>query len=165
MYFVLDGTRSTQGQRLTALELRAWRGFLRTHAALFPALDDELDEAHRLPLAQYDVLLRLSEQPDGRMRLSELAALLLRPRNSLTRAIDALEKRGLVAREACVNDRRGFNAVLTVQGRGALKEAQATHLAGVRERFLDRLSDEQFHQLADIWAQIEPSALDRAPDE
>lgn len=151
--------------RLTARELAAWRGFLRIHARVFRELDDELAERHGLPLAQYDVLLRLSEQPEGRLRMSDLAAVLLRPRSSLSNLADLLEARGLVRREPSPVDARSYEAVLTDEGLAALRDAQSTHLASVRERFLDPLTPQQLEQLAGAWAAIDPAVLEPMPDE
>lgn len=160
-----DGTRSRSGQRLTAAELAAWRGLLRIAVQLRRTLGQQLTETHALSMADYDVLVRLSEQPGQRMRMAELADTILQPRSSLTRLVSDLERRGLVHREPTPIDGRGSEAAMTDAGRALFREAQQTHLAGVRERFLDRLTDEQLSQLAAAWAAIDPNALDLAPDE
>jgi DNA-binding MarR family transcriptional regulator len=131
---------------LSGVELGAWRGLLRAHAALTRELDAELQEAHGLPLSSYEVLLFLSDAPAGRLRMSELADGVLLSRSGLTRLVDRLERGGLVRREQCPSDARGYWAVITDEGRRAFAQARATHLDGVRRRFLDRLSkDEQRH--------------------
>ena len=104
------------GQRLDQLELGAWRGFLRTHAALSRELDAELTAAHGLPLSAYEVLLFLADSPDGQMRMSDLADSVLLSRSGLTRLVDRLERDGLVQRRACPGDARGMNAVITDPG-------------------------------------------------
>jgi DNA-binding MarR family transcriptional regulator len=157
--------RSRPGQRLTAAELAAWRGLLRIAVRLRREFGQQLSETHGLSMADYDVLVRLAEQPGGRMRMAELADAILQPRSSLTRLVGDLERRGLVRREPSPIDGRGLEAVMTDAGRTRFGEAQQTHLAGVRERFLDRLTDEQLAQLAAAWAAIDPSALAPGPDE
>jgi len=136
---------------LTDLELAAWRGFLRTHAELFKALDAELDAAHRLPLTTYEVLISLLHAPGRRLRMAELASRMLLSRSGVTRLVDRLERDGLLRREECADDGRGLFAVLTDEGERALAAARPTHLAGVRRRFLDRLSDDDQRTLARIW--------------
>ncbi len=84
--------------RLDELELGAWRGFLRAHAALSRELDAELTAAHGLPLSTYEVLLFLADSPDGHMRMSDLADSVLLSRSGLTRLVDRLERDGLVQR-------------------------------------------------------------------
>ena len=136
---------------LTELELAAWRGFLRTHAELFKALDAELDAAHRLPLTTYEVLVALLHAPGRRLRMAELASQMLLSRSGVTRLVDRLERDGLLRREECADDGRGLFAVLTEDGQQVLSTARPTHLSGVRRRFLDRLTEDDQRTLARIW--------------
>ena len=139
---------------LSAEELAAWGGLLRTHARLVRELDAELQAVHGLPLSSYEVLLRLTRASDGQMRMSELADAVLLSRSGLTRLVDRLERDRLVERRACSNDARGQWAVITQAGRRAFRDAQPTHLAGVRRRFLARLSSEDMSELGRIWEQL-----------
>lgn len=154
-------TRRASGDPLAPSDLAAWRGFLRVHAALTRELDAELAAAHGIPLSSYEVLLHLSDQPNGWMRMSELAESVLLSRSGLTRLVDRLEREGLVRREACPSDARGQNAVVTDAGRELLGTARRTHLAGVRERFLARFSAGELAQLAAFWERLTPGAADR----
>jgi DNA-binding MarR family transcriptional regulator len=129
-------------------EMRAWLGFLRAHAELVYRLDRELEAAHGLSLAEYEVLAFLSEAPGGRMRPSELARQSRISPSALTRRIDRLEKRGLVRRERCPDDARGAYAVLCREGRKRLVAAAPTHVRGVRAHFVDRLDPAQLETLA-----------------
>ena len=136
---------------LTDTELAAWRGFLRTHAMLFKALDAELEAAHGMPLTTYEVLVSLLHAPGRKLRMAELASQMLLSRSGVTRLVDRLERDGLLRREECEEDGRGFFAVLTDEGEQVLAGARPTHLEGVRRRYLDRLSDEDQKTLARIW--------------
>jgi len=133
---------------LDEVELAAWRGLLRVHSDLTRELDRELREAERLTLTEYDVLVQLADAPGGRLRMSELADAVLLSRSGLTRLVDDLVRRGLVLRERCPDDARGLEASLTAEGAALREKARATHLAGVRRRFVDRLSDRQLRELA-----------------
>lgn len=144
-------SRATPPTQLTERELGAWRGFLRAHAALIRELDSELEHEHGLPLTSYEVLLFLSDAPGRRLRMSELADSVLLSRSGVTRLVDRLEAAGLLTRESCPSDARGSFAVLTDAGAQALRRARATHLAGVRRRFLDRLSAADQERLGEIW--------------
>ncbi len=139
---------------LDTQELRAWRGMLRAHAALTKALDAELEAAHGLPLSSYEVLLRVSHAEDQRMRMCDLADSVILSRSGLTRLVDRLEREGLVARESCPSDARGSFARLTPDGRAKLDAARRTHLAGVRLRFLDRVTAEELEVLGDVWDRV-----------
>ena len=118
MCLQLHAPKAKGGQPLTTAELAAWRGFLRVHSALTKQLDAELEAAHGLSLSSYEVLLFLADSPEGRVRMSELADSVLLSRSGLTRLVDRLERDGLVRRESCPSDLRGFNAVITDEGGG-----------------------------------------------
>lgn len=147
-------TKRPSGARLDADELGAWRNFLRVHSQLTRALDAELSAAHGLPLSSYEVLLFLNDAPDGRLRMAQLADSVLLSPSGLTRLVDRLERAGLVRRESCPTDRRGFEAVITDDGRAAFAEARPTHLSGVRRRFLEHFSTEDMRTLARYWARV-----------
>jgi DNA-binding MarR family transcriptional regulator len=149
---------ATDTQLLSREELAAWRGLLRVHAALTRELDSELASAHDLPLSSYEVLLFLHGAPEGRMRMSELADIMLLSRSGLTRLVDRLEQAGMLERRACSEDARGYYAAITSAGRHAFREARATHLQGVRRRFLSHLSGDELVQLAELWERVEPGS-------
>ena len=139
---------------LTEQEAAAWVGFLRSHAALVRELDASLTESHGLPLSSYEVLLRLSREPEGMQRMSDLADAVWLSRSGITRLIDRLERDGLVERRACPSDARGSYAALTAAGRVRLDEARTTHVADVRERFLTRFDAAEQAQLAEFWSRL-----------
>jgi DNA-binding MarR family transcriptional regulator len=142
------------GGSFSDLEMEAWAGFLRAHATLVRELDEELAREHGLPLSHYDVLVQLAVTPEGRMRMSQLADAVLLSRSGLSRLVGRLVDQGLVERQECESDGRGALATLTDAGRERLAEARETHRAGVRERFLSRLTDAQQRQLGGAWARI-----------
>jgi DNA-binding MarR family transcriptional regulator len=141
-------------------ELGAWRGLLRVHAALVKALDAELVEAHGLPLSSYEVLINLEAAPGRRRRMAELADGVLLSRSGMTRLVDRLERDGLLVRDNCVDDGRGCYAVLTDAGEEMLTRARATHLEGVRDRFLRHFTPAQLRALAAGWDRVVPGAAD-----
>jgi DNA-binding MarR family transcriptional regulator len=142
----------------TERELSAWRGLLRSHASLVKALDAQLEQAHGLPLTSYEVLLFLDHAEGNRMRMCDLAESVLLSRSGLTRLIDRLEREELVVRVRDCDDARGAFAALTPAGRDKLGVARATHVAGIREHFLERFSDEELDQLAVFWERLAPSS-------
>jgi len=139
-------------------ELGAWRGLLRVHAALTKALDAELVREHGLPLSSYEVLLFLSESPGGQLRMSELADGVLLSRSGLTRLVDRMEREGLLRRERCADDARGYLATITDDGRELFKRARKTHLDGVRGRFLSHFSEDELRTMAGLWEKVTPGA-------
>ena len=128
---------------------------LRVYRDVVGRLDAELEREQGLPLSSYEVLISLADAPDGRLRMGELAGALLLSRSGLTRLVDRLERQGMVARERCEDDARGFFAVITEAGRRKLKPARPAHRAGVRRHFLGRLSDDDLDALAAAWARVQ----------
>lgn len=116
-----------------------WRQLLCVESHLEDRLDVELREGHELSLAEYGVLVNLSEAGPQGLRMSELAERLLLSRSGLTRRIDSMVRAGLVERRSCPNDGRGSFASLTPAGASRLEEAAPTHVAGVRRYLIDAL--------------------------
>jgi DNA-binding MarR family transcriptional regulator len=115
-------------------------------------LESDLIQEHQLPLASYDVLVQLVEAQDRRLRMTELADAVLLSRSGLTRLVDRLEREGLVERQACVEDARGLFAVLTDAGMTRLREASPTHLRGIQDYAVGRLSRDELRELARLLA-------------
>lgn len=120
-------------------QLAAWRAFIRAHATVIDRLDHELQQEQDLPLTWYEVLLHLGNATDDRLRLNELASVLLLSRSGITRLVDRLVAAGLVERQTCPTDRRGAYAVLTPEGRARLRRAAPVHLRGIVEHFAGHL--------------------------
>ena len=143
---------------LEPVELGAWRGMLRVHSALVKALDAELIAAHGVPLTSYEVLINLQAAPGRRRRMAELAEGVLLSRSGTTRLVDRLERDGLLERDTCDSDGRGCFAVLTDKGEELLQVARATHLDGVRERFLQHFGPDELEQMQGYWERVMPGA-------
>src|SRR5689334_5190797 len=109
--------------RLDPEKLAAWRSFITAHAMIIDRIDRNLAEADLIPLNWYDVLIELAEAPDHRLRMHELASSVVLSRSGLTRLVDRLEKEGYLTRERDSEDRRGAYAVITANGRDALRHA------------------------------------------
>lgn len=129
---------------------RSWRAFLSAVAALQSGLDAQLQADAGMPHAYYELLVRLSEAPERRMRMSALAEAASSSRSRLSHAVTQLEARGWVRREACPEDKRGQLAVLTDEGFAALAAAAPRHVEAVRRLLVDRLAPAQLRQLRAI---------------
>jgi DNA-binding MarR family transcriptional regulator len=131
-------------------EQRTWRAFLTASRALMEALDRELQRDAGMPHAYYEILVRLSEAPERRLRMSDLAEASGSSRSRLSHAVARLEAAGWVRREDCPTDRRGQIALLTDDGFAALAAAAPGHVEGVRRHLFDALSPAQVDQLRRI---------------
>lgn len=145
---------TTASSALSERELAAWRGLLEVHSGTIAQLDAELEQEHGMQLSSYEVLLHLNDAPDCALRMGQLAERLFLSRSGLTRLIDRLVKAGLVERAECESDRRGSYARLTAEGRARFEAARPTHLRGVREHFLSKLSGADLDRLAEIWVRV-----------
>jgi DNA-binding MarR family transcriptional regulator len=136
----------TQPLWLTDEEERAWRRYRRMKGLLDLQITRDLAR-DGLSDSDYDVLSTLSEAEGDRWRVNELARHLRWGQSRLSHHLSRMEKRGLVAREDCVDDGRGAFAVLTDTGRRALEAAARNHVASVRAHFIDLLTPEQIATL------------------
>ena len=139
---------------LAPSQQEAWFGLLRFHATAIRELDEELESAHGLPLSSYDVLVQLARGPAEGRQMWELAEAVVLTRSGLTRLVERLEREGLVERCRADDDARRVYAQITRQGRKRLKEASATHVAGIRRLFLEKLSPDQVETLGRAWRQL-----------
>ncbi|MGH3519520.1 MAG: MarR family winged helix-turn-helix transcriptional regulator [Haloechinothrix sp.] len=139
---------------LSAAEQRAWRGYLDLHTQLNARLNRQLQTDSDLSLADFSVLVALTDRPDARVRYAELARSLQWEKSRLSHHIARMVKRGLVDREECPQDARGAFVVLTGAGRSAIERAAPAHVTTVRELFLDHLTAEQLDTLRAISEQV-----------
>jgi DNA-binding MarR family transcriptional regulator len=139
---------------LSPTEQKHWRSWLTASALLAEQLQRELQEGHGLSLADYEILVRLSESPDRRLRMSELAKKALSSRSRLSHQISRMEGLDLVSRQPCADDKRGQWAVLTDHGWDALVAAAPDHVEGVRTHLLDPLSAAEFAALGRACAKV-----------
>ncbi|MGK5169109.1 MarR family winged helix-turn-helix transcriptional regulator [Geodermatophilus sp. CPCC 205761] len=135
---------------LDADEQRAWRAWLYSSQLLQDRLDRELTHETGISHAYYEILVALSETPERRMRMSELADTCLSSRSRLSHAVSRLEERGWVRRQVCPEDGRGQLAVLTDEGFASLEAAAPIHVESVRTHLFDQLSREQVEAMRDL---------------
>src|SRR5689334_23104325 len=140
---------------LTEPEMRSWRALIDVTTGVLATLDAELRAEHGLSLGEYEVLARLSEEPEHSLRMTDLAGRLHLSPSGITRRIDGLVRAGLVERRQCPSDRRGSNAVLTAAGLRRLHEAAPAHVRGVRAHFVDQLSERELANLAAALSNID----------
>jgi DNA-binding MarR family transcriptional regulator len=139
---------------LTPRQQESWRTFIESSWALHNRLEEELRAATGLSMSDYHVMVVLSEAPGRRLRMGELAGRLVFSPSRVTYQISVMVRRGLVRKQPCPQDGRGQEAVLTDAGMAALVEAAPLHLKTVRERFIDRLDDEELAVIGRAFAKI-----------
>jgi len=134
-------------ERVTELELSAWRLFIKTHSQIIENIEMDLAEQKRVPLTTYDVLIELFEAPNRKLRLGDLKQKVILSKSGLTRLLDRLEREGLIQREKSEEDRRGAYAILTAEGEKQLRQAWPIYARGIKRYFAALLSDEEVQAL------------------
>jgi DNA-binding MarR family transcriptional regulator len=135
-------------------EQRTWRTYLRLQSRLSAQLNRQLLADSRLSLADYDVLVALTDVPDRRLRVGDLARAVDWEQSRLSHHLARMQRRDLVARDDCVADRRGTYIVLTDAGHRAIEAAAPRHVETVRELVFDGLTDGEVGALRAIAERI-----------
>jgi DNA-binding MarR family transcriptional regulator len=138
---------------LSAEEQQAWRATVHLSQLLMRQLDRDLN-AHGLNGHDYEILVELSEAPDNRLRMTELADATSQSRSRLSHQITRMESRGFVRRDNCEGDKRGTFAVLTAVGIEAIKRVAPDHVENVRRHFIDRLTPRQLEEVTDAFTPV-----------
>ncbi|GLX01559.1 MarR family transcriptional regulator [Microtetraspora sp. NBRC 16547] len=139
---------------LDAEEQQAWRAYLDGTRLLIQALDRQLEADAGVSMLDYEVLVMLSEAPDQRMRMRDLADAVLSTRSGATRAVTRLERLGWVRRTDCEDDRRGTEAELTEDGVAKLAATAPGHVAAVRAHMFDLLTPREVALLRTVGTKI-----------
>ncbi|WP_405582965.1 MarR family winged helix-turn-helix transcriptional regulator [Streptomyces sp. NBC_01190] len=139
---------------LTEREQEIWRAYLAASVEFGAHIDRQLRRESGMPMAYYEILVRLSEAPDHCLRMSELASASLSSRSRLSHAVSSLEKNGWVERRPADGDRRGWVCSLTSEGYATLAAAAPGHVTTVREKLFDVLTPEQLETLREIGVAI-----------
>jgi MarR family 2-MHQ and catechol resistance regulon transcriptional repressor len=127
---------SQDANELVPHELITLAGLLfETAAGLERRLDATLRRGSGLPVATFEVLIRLRRSPHRQMRLAQLGRELAITTGGVTRLIDRLETDGLVRRTRSGDDRRAVFAQLTSAGAQVLSGALPDHVAELDSAF------------------------------
>lgn len=138
---------------LTDGQQQAWRAYLLGSAVLSERLDAQLRD-HGLDLAEYEILVTLSESADRQLRMAELADAVHQSRSRLTHTVTRMEKRGLIERSTCPVDRRGVWANLTDDGYRLLQDAAPSHVECVRRNFVDAVDDADLEAVGRVFRAV-----------
>jgi DNA-binding MarR family transcriptional regulator len=135
-------------------EQQAWRAYIAAQRVVGSRIEQQLQRDAGIPHAYYEILVRLSDAPENRLRMSELAVATQGSRSRLSHAVNRLEQNGWVKREGIESDRRGQVAILTELGRQKLVETAPGHVEEVRRSIFDALTPEQVEALYDVCATL-----------
>ncbi len=135
--------RSSPGEWLTQPEQDAWRAWIAMSTVVPAAIERDLQRDSGLSGPDYRVLSTLSEKPEQRWPLKELADAVLWSRSRLSHHVDRMAQRGLVCRQLDPHDGRGCILALTERGREVLSAAAPLHVDSVRRLVVGLLDDDE----------------------
>jgi DNA-binding MarR family transcriptional regulator len=135
------------GGLLDDADFHSWLNLVQAHSVVASRIEARLEAACGLSLAEHELLVRLSQAPDRRLRMYDLASLLLLSKSGITRLVDRLERRGLVERKLSEADRRVILACMTNDGVELLEQARPFIAGGVDEFFTGHLNDDEIAAL------------------
>lgn len=135
---------------LSPPQQRAWRALLSMNTHLHARLARSLQDSSDLSYADFVVLVQLTEAPDGRARISELADLLQWERSRLSHHLKRMETRAYIERSSCPEDGRGQYVSVTPIGRAAIEHAAPTHVELVRALVFDDMTDAELTALTEL---------------
>jgi DNA-binding MarR family transcriptional regulator len=148
-----DTTVADASGWLTPDEQDVWRAHLATSKLLFRQLDRDL-HPFGLSINDYEILVVLSEAPEHRLRMTDLADATAQSRSRLSHQITRMEAAGLVRRDSCPGDKRGLFAVLTGAGMATIERVAPYHVESVRRHFINLLTPEQLDALRAGYAMV-----------
>ena len=149
---------------LDAGQQHSWRALIMGMTLLVDRLDDDLRRNHGISLTEYEILVRLSEPADRRLRMAQLADALAHSRSRVTHTVSRLEKAGLVQRQTSPDDGRGVVCTMTPAGWDLLVQMAPTHVAGVREHLVDLASPEDFAALGRVMDAVSDNLIAAHPE-
>lgn len=139
---------------LSPAQQRAWRALLGMNTHLHARLARSLQDSSDLSYADFAVLVQLTEAPDGRARISELADLLQWERSRLSHHLKRMEARAHIERSSCPEDGRGQYVSVTPIGRAAIEQAAPPHVELVRSLVFDGMSEAEVQVLTEICERV-----------
>ncbi len=140
----------TEGRWLNEAQQRSWRALVMGMTLLLDRLDADLQRNYDVSLAEYEILVRLSERPGRQLRMAQLADSMAHSRSRITHTVKRMEEQGLVRRAQSVEDRRGIVCTMTDQGYRLLEEMAPLHVNGVRDYLVDLADDGDFAALGRV---------------
>jgi DNA-binding MarR family transcriptional regulator len=143
-----DGDVAATGWKRGEEGYAAWLDVFQANTLVVRVLERTLKEQSGLPLAGYEVLVRLAEVPEGeRLQMQELARRVLLSKSGLSQLFTRLERRGLVERRGDPENLRVTYATITAEGREVLERAQPAFREEIEERFAGHLDEEEIRTI------------------
>ena len=155
---------ATEARWLDDSQQQSWRALVMGMTLLLDRLDADLRRSFDISLAEYEILVRLSERPERRLRMAQLADAMAHSRSRVTHTVTRMEKAGLVQRSRSDEDGRGIIAALTDTGLDLLVRAAPTHVEGVRDHLVDLAADDDLAALGRVMDAVSDNLIAAHPE-
>jgi DNA-binding MarR family transcriptional regulator len=152
---------NTEVRWLSTAQERVWRQWVELNARVTVTLQREMQEDSGLSMPDFEVLVNLTDSPEGRVRVTDLATQMLWERSRLSHHVTRMERRGMVERSDCAEDGRGAWIVITPAGRAAIEKAAPGHVETVRRLVFDVLTEDEAGTLGALLGKM----LDRTDEQ
>jgi DNA-binding MarR family transcriptional regulator len=139
---------------LSDTEIRAWYAYMKVHLRLRYEMNRQLRDDSGVSLADYDVLVALTSETTGTMRITDLATRIGAERSRVSHQVQRMAERSLVTLEPNPDDKRITDVSLTGVGRDLLTRAAPNHIAFVRSVFLDALDPARTELIAEAFEAV-----------
>jgi len=159
-----EAWRRREPRWLDDRQQRAWRALVLGTTLLFDRLDDDLRQQHGLSLAEFEILVRLSEAEGHELRMARLADSLAHSRSRVTHTVKRMEGEGLVSRCSSADDGRGVICRMTERGDLLLRNVAPTHVTGVRDYLVDLVDAEDFMALGRVMDAVADRLISDHPE-
>lgn len=113
-------------------------------------INRELFRETGLSEADFDILTALIEYGDESVRAIALRCGLQWEKSRLSHQLRRMEERGLIAREACIEDNRGSMVRITPHGHELACKAKAVHDRALQQYLFEVLDEDQLRALEKI---------------
>jgi DNA-binding MarR family transcriptional regulator len=151
-------------QWLDPEQQRSWRALIMGMTLLIDRLDDDLRRGFGLSLTEYEILVRLSESEQRRLRMAQLADALAHSRSRVTHTVARMEASGLVQRSTSPEDGRGILATMTPKGHELLVRVAPVHVTGVRDNLVDLVSPEDLEAVGRVFNAVSDHLVAAHPE-
>ena len=122
------------------------------------ALERQAETRGGLPLGEHFLLVQVAQGPETGIRPTDLAARTLLTKSGVTRALERLERDGLIAHGVCPSDKRSYYVMLTPKGRHLLRRSAPGHLRAIVQHFAEPLTADEIRVITTAMERIAATA-------
>ncbi len=145
------------------ITVAAWESLFRAQVTVMRALAAEFP-SEIISLNEYDVLFNITRAPGRRLRLKELNRAVLITQPSVSRLVDRLAARGLLAKSHDPDDGRGTIVSITEEGFALFRRVALAHMDAISRHVGTALDEPELRQLTELCNRLRRSVAESTSD-